>query len=221
MNFISSVFDLVFPSRCAVCGRLGRGPLCPQCRDRLPYIRHTSDELSSPARSLFLFEEGGRAVVHAIKYSNARMLARPLVQAVLDRVEPDFLAVGCITFVPLHSSKQAERGYNQSELIAQELARRTKMPLKRLLVQVRATRDQAQLSAEERRENVKGAYELRRVYRGKPGVSGRLAARSLPDPVLLVDDVLTTGATASECARVLRQAGVADVRLLTIARALC
>jgi ComF family protein len=109
--------------------------------------------------------------------------------------------------VPLHPRRRRERGFNQSELLATELARRTGLRLAPLaLVRRRDTAPQAGLTAAARRANVEGAFAVRQRAR----VSGR--------PVVLVDDVLTTGATARGCARVLREAGAAEVRVLTVAR---
>ncbi len=232
MDFISSLVDLVFPSRCIVCGRIGSKPLCDSCLPGLPYISGPmcsccGQPTSSPVkdcrfcrsgglqhslcRSVMLFEGCGRQVIHSLKYENGRRVAPILAEQALLRLEPAVFEVDAITFIPLHRRKQAGRGYNQAELIARELGRRTKTPVERLLVQRRRTKDQAQLSAEERRENVKGAYGLAPIYRTR--------RRPLPESVLLVDDVLTTGATSAECCEVLRTSGVAKLKLVTLARA--
>jgi ComF family protein len=109
--------------------------------------------------------------------------------------------------VPLHPARHAERGFNQAELLAAPCATRWRLPtLARALVRVRPTLPQADLDAEARRANVRDAFEV-----GRPGeVRGRR--------VLLVDDVLTTGATAGAAARALRAAGAAEVGVLTLAR---
>ena len=105
--------------------------------------------------------------------------------------------------VPLHRSRLAKRGFNQAELMAKNVAQRISAPVLDKLKLVRRTRDQIELSADARRENVSGAF----VARGP--VAGR---------VLLVDDVFTTGATLGECARVLRRAGAEEIRALTLCR---
>jgi ComF family protein len=109
--------------------------------------------------------------------------------------------------VPLHPRRRRERGYNQSELLARELGARTGLEVAaRALVRRVDTPPQAGLSAAGRRRNVAGAFAVRRRTR----VAGRV--------VILLDDVLTTGATALACARILREAGAAEVRLLSVAR---
>ena len=109
--------------------------------------------------------------------------------------------------VPLHPRRRRERGYNQSELLARELAIRTGLELAaRALVRRVDTPPQAGLSAAGRRRNVAGAFAVRK----RTSVAGRV--------VVLLDDVMTTGATALACARILKEAGAAEVRLLSVAR---
>jgi ComF family protein len=109
--------------------------------------------------------------------------------------------------VPLHPRRRLERGYNQSELVACELKRRTRLEVvAHALVRRRETAPQAGLSAAARRRNVTGAFAVRHRAR----VAGRV--------VVLLDDVWTTGATALACARILKEAGAAEVRLLSVAR---
>ncbi len=106
--------------------------------------------------------------------------------------------------MPLHWRKQWQRGFNQSDLLARKVGKRWNVPVKRLVRRIRATVVQAGLTSAKRRANVSGAF------RAKPAVNGK--------KVLLVDDVMTTGATASACASALKRAGAARVTLLTLAR---
>ncbi len=108
--------------------------------------------------------------------------------------------------VPLHWRKSLERGFNQSELLARELARRRNLPLAKALRRKRAGSVQASLSLAERRRNVAGVFEVR----SKRDIQNKR--------ILLIDDVMTTGATASACATVLKRAGAKSVTLLTVAR---
>ena len=107
--------------------------------------------------------------------------------------------------VPLHNARYRERGFNQSALVALALSRRWGIPVSETaLVRNRQTRSQVGLSAPQRADNIRGAFTAGAEVRGKV--------------ILLVDDVMTTGATASACARGLRQGGAEETRVLTLAR---
>jgi ComF family protein len=128
------------------------------------------------------------------------MLVDPRVRSVLAGAE-------ALVPVPLHPRRQRQRGFNQSELLAQALGRSAGIDVAAdALVRRQDTRSQTGLSAAARRANMKGAFAVRR--------RARIADRA----VVLVDDVLTTGATASACAQALRASGAREVRLLTAAR---
>jgi ComF family protein len=136
-------------------------------------------------------------------------VASRLAQALLEDEHTRAIVAGShvLVPVPLHPRRLRERGFNQASLIARQLGRRVGRPCHdRVLVRRRDTLPQAGLSAAARRRNVAGAFVVRR--RGL--VAGRV--------VTLVDDVLTTGATAHACARTLRKAGAREVRLLSVAR---
>jgi ComF family protein len=147
-----------------------------------------------------------RALVHLYKYGRIQTLSQPLA-SLLAAALPLDERFDAVIPVPLHWRKQWQRGFNQSDLLARAIARRRGIPVVRALRRVRSTQTQAGLSNTERRKNVAAAFQCRR--------SGQtLAGRR----VLLIDDVMTTGSTAAACARVLKQAGVAKVVLLTVAR---
>lgn len=147
--------------------------------------------------------------MHALKFEGKTALARPLGD-LLAEAGSAMLAVGavdCLVPVPLHPSREAERGFNQSVLLANRVGRRWGVPVEpRALRRRRPTLSQTDLDAERRRANVRGAFTLSR----SAAVEGR--------HVLLIDDVFTTGATVAECARVLLEAGASAVGVLTLAR---
>jgi len=151
------------------------------------------------------YEGALRELVHLFKYSGMRPLARvfgPLLAQALPR-ETSF---DLIVPMPLHWFKQWQRGFNQSDLLAREVGKKWGVPVRSVVRRRKATRSQAGLTNAKRRANVSGAF---RIVRGRPLAGMR---------VLLVDDVVTTGATASACARVLKRAGAAHVALLALAR---
>jgi ComF family protein len=112
--------------------------------------------------------------------------------------------------VPLHWRKQWDRGFNQSELLARHIARRRGIPVLDALRRKRATAVQAELASAGRKRNVAGAFLLRAGAKTQAALAGRT--------LLLIDDVMTTGATASACASVLKRGGAKSVSLLTLAR---
>ncbi len=193
---------------CEICGapfdpRAQAGPRCGECRGRRRAF--------AVARSAGYYSGPLVEAIRRFKYDCQMALWRPLgrlmVEALEDgagAVDPETVDVVCA--VPLHESRLRERGFNQSELIAEVVAERIEKPLKRLLRRMRPTLPQVDLPAESRAANVRGAFEadLHEVIEGKT--------------VLVIDDLFTTGATMIECARALRRAGAQEVRVLTLAR---
>lgn len=151
------------------------------------------------------FEGELRDLIHLFKYSGIRTLARPLGQFLASALprERDF---DVIVPMPLHWSKRWQRGFNQSRLLALEIGRKSNVPVRNLVRRVRATSAQAGLTHAKRRTNVAGAFRAAK--------RGQLEGKR----VLLIDDVMTTGATASACALALKRAGARQVTFLAVAR---
>jgi ComF family protein len=230
------LFSVVFPDDCRVCGQplreISRIPVCAACLNepqpliaeyfcvscRAPFLNaHPLDETGRCALcrlglagfdavySYGSYEGTLRTLIHLFKYGQIRPLARPFGD-LLSRVVPREQRFDCVVPMPLHWRRRWERGFNQSELLAREVARRWNVPVTNAVKRVRATASQAGLTNAKRRANVRGAFAMRHGLR----LDG---AR-----VLLVDDVLTTGASAAACARVLKRAGAVHVALLAVAR---
>jgi ComF family protein len=190
-------------------------PLCDACGDPLPTWRSISTSLArcprcrrtrrqvDRSRAIGAYDGALRSIVHALKYDGRRSLARPLAALMRTRGSDLLEGIDFVVAVPLHPSRQRERGFNQ----AADLARWLGFPTCRALRRIRATSAQASLPAGRRHQNVRGAFALTRAARS---LEGRI--------VLLIDDVSTTGATLEACARVLKGGGVAEVRALTAAR---
>ena len=171
------------------------------------------------------YEGGLRELIHLLKYGGVRPAANVLgrmLAEVIAALEPEFSPAGISGFadptiavipVPLHKTKRRERGFNQAELIARAALKLNPVPDRLLLCtdvlqRQRETDSQIGLTAHQRRANLRGAFSVTRAEK----IKGREA--------LLVDDVLTTGTTAAECARVLLRAGAARVWVATVARTL-
>lgn len=155
----------------------------------------------------FGFYEGElRELIHLFKYGRIQTLAKPLGR-LLARALPRDQSFDVVVPMPLHWRKRRRRGFNQATLLAREISRRIHVPVKSTLRRVRFTAAQAGMTNAQRRLNVSGAFRSRK----KHALDGQR--------VLLIDDVMTTGATAASCARALKMAGARQVILLTLARA--
>jgi len=154
-----------------------------------------------------MFEGPLRQAIHHLKYNGRACLAEPLGSLIVERWEKAALPADLIVPVPLHPARLRERGYNQSTLLAHQLAQACGLPVvEDALRRVKATLPQITLNAEQRKVNVQDAFEAQADL-----VQGRR--------VLLIDDVCTTGATLAACSHALKQAGATSVWALTLGRA--
>ena len=216
MSIVALVLDLLFPPKCPFCCKLleeGQSLLCPNCQRDLPWTQGKSGERKGEFFTLctapLWYRDTVRKSHHRYKFSGVRAYVRPYV-ALMSQCADDHLEgrFDLITWTPISRLRRYKRGYDQAQLLAEELARVRKMTCVPLLRKIRNTKPQSTLKGEsERRANVLGAYEL------CSGVS--VAGKR----ILLVDDVMTTGATLSECARMLLTAGASEVVCLTLAMA--
>jgi len=149
------------------------------------------------------FENELRDLVHLLKYGRVQTVARPLGK-LLSQVLPRDQKFDALVPMPLHWRKRWERGFNQSELLAKEVARRTGIPVRKVVRRSKNTSAQAGLTSAKRRANMSMAFRAKRPLTGLR--------------LVLIDDVLTTGSTAASCARALKRAGASYVAVLTVAR---
>lgn len=226
-SYFTSFLELVFPSHCVVCHRLTSSFVCPECLPKLPWIKEhclycgLPTPISLPncrdcrhkktffdqAKSVFSYEAEVKDVIYNFKYYDQKWLAAPLAFYLAGLCQKfPFHPEEVITWVPMTNLKKLSRGYNQAQLLAVNLAKVRKSSAIGLLIKPQSTAEQNSLSLKERKKNLKGAFKL------APKVT------KLPSQVILVDDVYTTGATASECSAVLKKAGVEKVFVVTVAR---
>ena len=215
---VGRLLDLALPAACAGCGREGHA-LCPGC---LPAVRV---RVELPAGTPLGLPDGPpdplaqlewcapfagtvRRALHALKYAGERRLARPLGEAVAARWARAGAGGSLLVPVPVHETRRRERGYDQAELIAAWAADALGVPMLPLVARSRATAPQFRLDRRHRATNVADAFAVR------PGGAARVARRG----VVLVDDVVTTGATLAAVADALLAAGAASVSAVTVAR---
>jgi len=231
----AAVLDALLPPQCLGCGALvgGGGVLCPSCWETVTFLSPPQCEacglsfeydpgkgalcgacvrekpIYDRARAAIIYNDASRRLVLSFKHGD-RTDAAPAFGAWLARAGRDVLAdAGLMAPVPLHWSRLFTRRYNQSALLTQALGRVSEVPVSLdLLIRRRRTPSQGRLSPSARRRNVRGAFAVRKSK--IPLIEGKR--------VLLVDDVLTTGATASACARALLSGGAAAVDVLTLSR---
>ncbi|MGY4707318.1 double zinc ribbon domain-containing protein [Candidatus Bipolaricaulota sp. J31] len=213
---------LLYPPRCFLCDNPlpEPDPLCEECMHGLerfrgalcvvcgvpvpPGIDLCRECAVNPrpfayARAIGPYRGGLRSLVLGLKYEGEYALARFLAGLLAEALPKE---TDLITYVPQDPGRRGP--HHAAELLARELSRRVGIPVGRLLRKTRSTPPQVSLTHEERRENVRGAFTARRAGRG--------------ERVVLVDDVYTTGATVSECASTLVEAGFGEVSVLTVAR---
>ena len=218
-RFAQSVLDLALPAFCAGCGREGE-PLCRRCRSplesrlRLPpgLALGLPANLPMPLAQLEWcspFSGTVRKALHRLKYDGEKRLAAPLGEALAARWRAAGRGGDLLVPVPVHASRARQRGYDQAVLLASAAAPLLGLPWRRLIERKEATRPQFELGRKARWANVGGAF----------GLAKGVAAPQLEGAwIVLVDDVVTTGATLLACSEALYAAGAVAVSAVTVAR---
>lgn len=223
---LSSFLDFIFPHRCTFCDSISAEPICPKCADSVNFIspplcdicgipfksdvikNHTCGDCMkkrrhySWARGVVVYDDASAKAIHRFKYGHDTTYSAPLGSMMADYPLEGF---DLITPVPLHIKRLRVRGFNQSLLLANAIGKRKGIPVAPfILKRTRWTEPQVNLTGRERKVNVKGAFKVCGDVREKR--------------ILIVDDVYTTGATVSECSKVLKRSGAKEVCVLTLSR---
>lgn len=212
--FFEHVLDLLFPPRCPFCRTLLRDyekDLCLKCAGSLPRVPDSADRQDfrhiERCISPLYYTGKVRDSLLRYKFGGLRVYAKTYAALMAERLEKRELSFDMITWVPLSAKRLRSRGYDQARLLAEEIAKRCGIECERLLIKTADTPPQSGThSREERKTNVKGVY--------RPAALPLIKGKS----ILLVDDIVTTGSTLNECARVLKAAGAESVSAVTVAR---
>jgi len=222
------LIDLINPSRCFNCDTVvtfSEDHICRKCLDEIIYVVEKCERCSGVlrdgsctvcsdrdffiARNMSIAEYDGivREMLHCIKFENHRRLLNAMARIMAERVKDFDRDFDLVTFIPMNRKKKWKRGFNQSEVMAKAVSRAVSSPLKKVMAERFRTETQKDLGYRDRFINVIDRYRVINdtIIQGKS--------------VLIIDDVFTTGATLTECARVLLEAGASDVFSMTFARA--
>jgi len=202
--------DLIFPPACGNCGRVDFR-FCPGCLHELEQVPLAMSSLRveglNELRATGPHQGVLQNAVRAFKYDGARALAMTLADRLVSALRELNIHIDAVVPVPLFADREAERGYNQSDLLGQHLALKTGIPARpAVLTRIRETSQQAMLTGPERQDNVRDAFSASEDVIGLS--------------VLLVDDVATTGSTLRECAKALRQQGAGSVYGIAVSHSL-
>lgn len=213
MTLLDTVLDLFFPTKCVFCHKLTQAgeTVCKACAKNLPFAPKELQQQSFPHIPVCvspLFYEGVvRESLLRYKFSGASCYAKTYGDFLRKCIDENGISCDIITWVPLSRLRLRKRGYDQARLLAQELAIRSGIPCLRLLKKTRNTSAQSLSGgAANRKQNISRAYAAldQKSIKGKK--------------ILLVDDIVTTGSTLTECARILSGAGASSVSAVTLAR---
>ncbi len=225
---LKDILDLVYPPLCLSCGKFEdayESLICPECWDEVEEFKtafclgcrqsiesgmrcgECPPETAGPVLALGRYTDPLKEIVHQFKYKGYRRLGAELAERLTDKYASFLkrLKIDVIVPVPLHSYRRKRRGFNQAGILADIIGRRMEVPVESgSLIKARRTRDQARLDPNRRKTNISGAFE----------VAGSILRAKR---VLVVDDVMTTGATMDEAARALKESGARPVGFSVVA----
>ena len=213
MKLIEELLNLIFPNVCGFCGKIEKSWLCDDCVKRFEF--RINEKIYMPLtrefeKELFIipYEDEFRESILSYKFFDKAYMYKTFSKIILKskKVCGILRRYDIITIVPIHKNRKSKRGYDQSELIAREIAKNIpELKYIKTLKKIVNTKKQSSLSKMARMENVKNVYQIVNV-----DIQNK--------KIILFDDIYTTGSTVNECAKVLKQNGAGEILVLTLAR---
>ena len=213
---VPSLLNLIYPPKCGICGKLNENFLCNKCYKILENDAKFNVEKFEKLKNefdehiyMFKYEGAIRRIILQYKFQEKSHLYKTIVNFLLNNKKMFEIIKSYDTIVPVPISKKRKktRGYNQSYLIAKDIANIVGIKLEnKVLLKTKNIIEQSKLNKEDRLENIKGVYEIRNIK------------KIMNKKILLFDDIYTTGSTANECCRILKKAYPKKIGVLTIAK---
>lgn len=208
------VLNFLFPPACSVCGKMDPNWLCPNCQRRVERLEKScvvemEDKKYEKLLYLFRYESLVRKLILRYKFSNKAYLNHFFANRIAENEENRKLLkqYDMIIPVPMHKKKMQKRGYNQTELVANELEKSLRIPARKdILSKVVNTTTQSKLGGKARQSNIQHAFFIQNDIEVED------------KKIILLDDIYTTGATSEECSRVLKEAGASEILVLVLAK---
>ena len=211
-NLINNILELIYPPTCGICGNICKDYICKKCSIKIKQYEINNNCTSiyfDEIYSIFKYEGIIRDTLIKYKFQNKSYIYKTFSKIILnnEKICGFLKKYDIIIPVPIHKKRKLIRGYNQTELIAREIANNTNLQLEnKVLFKQKNIISQSELSKIRRKENIKNAFMIQNIEKIKN------------KKVLIFDDIYTTGSTAKECARILKKAQVKMVGVLTIAK---
>ncbi|MBP5426758.1 MAG: ComF family protein [Clostridiales bacterium] len=211
MSMLKNFLKMFYPSRCIFCDKLigfdEEFMVCDICYKKLTFLDHQVDrtEYCDEVRGVFVYDDMIKHVIQKFKYYHKAYLYKVFAKLMVCSLR-DYISGDVIVSVPLHKGREAQRGYNQSGLLAKEISRITNIRYQDVLTRQKNTGALALCDKEQRSLYIKGAFKAR---------DSKSIAQN---KVIIIDDVFTTGATINECSKVLKENKAARVEAFVIAK---
>ena len=207
------LLDLIYPPVCGICNEINKKSLCKKCelqlkKNEIYTIQKCEDKNFDYQIKILKYEETVRHKIIDYKFNEKSYLYKTFAKIILnnEKIYSFLKKYDIMVYVPMHTKKKLQRGYNQTELIAKEIAKQLGIKLqKNNLIKIKDTAKQSSLTRKQRIQNVKGAFAIK----DKDVIKNK--------KVILFDDIYTTGSTVEECSKVLKTAGAKEVVVLTLA----